>query len=57
MTGTPANVEKAKLALGDKIVEMEKEKEDRVLRYVLILFMIVAVYSSGHKPSHIISLH
>lgn len=32
VTGAPANVKKAELALLDKIVELEKEKADRILR-------------------------
>lgn len=32
VTGTPTNVEKAKVALTERIVDMEKEKEDRILR-------------------------
>lgn len=32
MTGTPTNVERAREVLVDKIDEMEKEKEDRLLR-------------------------
>ncbi|XP_075969599.1 satellite-binding protein 1 Dp1 [Anticarsia gemmatalis] len=40
VTGTPANVEKAKLALADKIVEMEKEKEDRLLRSFELKFKV-----------------
>lgn len=34
MTGTPTSVENAKQALTEKIAEMEKEKEDRLLRFL-----------------------
>ncbi|CAH0720841.1 unnamed protein product, partial [Brenthis ino] len=44
VTGTPANVEKAKLALVDKIVDMEKEKEDRILRSFELKFKVDPEY-------------
>ncbi|CAH2086464.1 unnamed protein product [Euphydryas editha] len=44
VTGTPTNVEKAKLALTDKIVEMEKEKEDRLLRSFELKFKVDPEY-------------
>lgn len=40
MTGTPTNVEKAKQALADKIIEMEEEKKDRQLRYIFGLKIV-----------------
>ncbi|KAI8434971.1 hypothetical protein MSG28_003426, partial [Choristoneura fumiferana] len=44
VTGTPTNVEKAKHALVDKIVEMEKEKEDRALRSFELKFKVDPEY-------------
>ncbi|CAK1581897.1 unnamed protein product [Parnassius mnemosyne] len=44
VTGTPANVEKAKQALAEKIVEMEKEKEDRFLRSFELKFKVDPEY-------------
>ncbi|XP_046965375.1 vigilin [Vanessa cardui] len=44
VTGTPTNVEKAKLALADKIIEMEKEKEDRLLRSYELKFKVDPEY-------------
>ncbi|XP_045445479.1 vigilin [Melitaea cinxia] len=44
VTGTPTNVEKAKLAIADKIVEMEKEKEDRLLRSFELKFKVDPEY-------------
>ncbi|XP_022819366.1 vigilin [Spodoptera litura] len=44
VTGTPTNVEKAKLALLDKIVDMEKEKEDRILRSFELKFKVDPEY-------------
>ncbi|CAH2073927.1 unnamed protein product, partial [Iphiclides podalirius] len=44
VTGTPTNVEKAKQALADKIVEMEKEKEDRILRSFELKFKVDPEY-------------
>ncbi|GBP31692.1 Vigilin [Eumeta japonica] len=44
VTGTPANVDKAKQALTDKIVEMEKEKEDRALRSFELKFSVDPEY-------------
>ncbi|XP_041976897.1 vigilin [Aricia agestis] len=44
VTGTPTNVEKAKAALADKIVDMEKEKEDRLLRSYELKFKVDPEY-------------
>ncbi|CAG9585451.1 unnamed protein product [Danaus chrysippus] len=44
VTGTPTNVEKAKVALAEKIVEMEKEKEDRILRSFELKFKVDPEY-------------
>ncbi|XP_060810715.1 vigilin [Amyelois transitella] len=44
VTGTPTNVEKAKHALTDKIVEMEKEKKDRFLRSFELKFKVDPEY-------------
>ncbi|XP_063359455.1 vigilin [Cydia amplana] len=44
VTGTPTNVEKAKEALVEKIVEMEKEKEDRALRSYELKFKVDPEY-------------
>ncbi|CAK1552035.1 unnamed protein product [Leptosia nina] len=44
VTGTPTNVEKAKEALLEKIVEMEKEKEDRLLRSYELKFEVDPEY-------------
>ncbi|KPI91491.1 Vigilin [Papilio xuthus] len=44
VTGTPANVEKAKQALAEKIGEMEKEKEDRLLRSFELKFKVDPEY-------------
>ncbi|XP_023947643.1 vigilin [Bicyclus anynana] len=44
VTGTPTNVEKAKEALAEKIVEMEKDKEDRVLRSFELKFKVDPEY-------------
>ncbi|XP_068630109.1 vigilin isoform X1 [Battus philenor] len=44
VTGTPANVERAKQALTDKIGEMEKEKEDRLLRSFELKFKVDPEY-------------
>ncbi|XP_026745631.1 vigilin-like [Trichoplusia ni] len=44
VTGTPTNVEKAKVALTEKIVDMEKEKEDRILRSYELKFKVDPEY-------------
>ncbi|KAJ2952741.1 hypothetical protein O0L34_g7097 [Tuta absoluta] len=44
VTGTPTNVEKAKQALTEKISEMEKEKEDRLLRSYELKFKVDPEY-------------
>ncbi|XP_049867329.1 vigilin [Pectinophora gossypiella] len=44
VTGTPANVEKAKQALAERIVDMEKEKEDRLLRSFELKFRVDPEY-------------
>ncbi|XP_026329102.1 vigilin isoform X2 [Hyposmocoma kahamanoa] len=44
VTGTPTNVEKAKQALLEKIVDMEKEKEDRALRSFELKFKVDPEY-------------
>ncbi|CAG4910185.1 unnamed protein product [Colias eurytheme] len=44
VTGTPTNVERAKQALTEKIVEMEQEKEDRLLRSFELKFEVDPEY-------------
>ncbi|XP_045484905.1 vigilin [Pieris rapae] len=44
VTGTPTNVEKAKQALTEKITDMEKEKEDRLLRSFELKFQVDPEY-------------
>ncbi|VVC87406.1 unnamed protein product [Leptidea sinapis] len=44
LTGTPVNVERAKEALVEKIAEMEKEREDRILRSFEVKFQVDPEY-------------
>ncbi|KOB67862.1 Vigilin [Operophtera brumata] len=44
VTGTPTSVEKAKEAIAEKIIDMEKEKEDRALRSFELKFQVDPEY-------------